>query len=132
VHEDDAEDAAGACAVDATFAGRHRVGDDLEVLPIPGHTAGATALLWEADGARFLFTGDPVYLQDGEWVAAVLGGSDRERYIGSLELLRGLEFDALVPWAASAAGRAVSRQEPAEARRRLGAIIDRLRHGEDR
>lgn len=132
VHEDDAEAVGGACAVDATFGRRHRVGDDLEVLPIAGHTPGATAFLWEADGTRFLFTGDSVYLQDGEWVAAVLSSSDRERYIESLEMMRGLDFDALVPWAASAAGPAVSAQEPAEGRRRLGAIIDRLRRGADR
>ena len=29
------------------------------------------------------------------------GSSDRAAYIESLELLRGLEFDVLVPWAAS-------------------------------
>ena len=72
-----------------------------EVIPTPGHTAGATAYLWDTGEHRALFTGDSVYLRDGEWVAAVLGSSDRERYIEGLELMRGLDFDVLVPWAAS-------------------------------
>ena len=119
VHEDDARAAGGRCAVDATFGERHRVGDDLEVLPIPGHTPGATAYLWTADGERLLFTGDSIYLDGGEWVAAVLASSDRARYVESLELLRDLEFDTLVPWAASDGGPLVSRQDPAEGGRRV-------------
>ena len=56
--------------------------------------------------------------------------SDRAAYIESLELLRGLEFDVLVPWAASGDSYfAVT--DPADARQRIDAIIDRLRRGED-
>ena len=47
-------------------------GDDFEVIPIPGHTSGATAYLWDGGGHRCLFTGDTLYLREGEWVAAVL------------------------------------------------------------
>src|SRR5262245_39628723 len=43
------------------------VGDDVDVIPIPGHTPGATAYRWR--GA--LFTGDSVYVDRGEWVGAV-------------------------------------------------------------
>ena len=89
-------------AVAATFDRRHRIDADFEAIPIPGHTEGATAYLWDSGRHRMLFTGDTIYLRDGEWVAAVLEFSDRERYIESLELLRGLDFDVLVPWAASA------------------------------
>ena len=50
---------------------------------------------------RFLFTGDTIYLRDGEWVDGLLGSSDRAGYVESLELIRELDFDVLVPWAAT-------------------------------
>lgn len=76
-------------------------GDDFAAIPIPGHTPGATAHLWEGGGHRMLFTGDSVFLDDGEWVAAVLGSSDRARRVESLGRIRELDFDVLVPWAAT-------------------------------
>ena len=81
-----------------TFSDRHLLDDDFEVIPTPGHTRGATAFLWDNGRNRMLFTGDTVWLSKGEWVAAVLKSSDREAYVESLELMRGLDFDVLVPW----------------------------------
>jgi glyoxylase-like metal-dependent hydrolase (beta-lactamase superfamily II) len=119
--------------VRGTFSRRHVLDEDFEVIPIPGHTPGATAFLWESVGHRMLITGDSVYLDGGEWVAAFLeGSSDRDAYIASLELIRELDFDVLVPWAASAGERYHAVTSHAEARRRIGAIIERLRRGEDR
>ncbi len=133
-HADDrAEAAKRGCAVEATFAERHRPEDDFEVIPIPGHTPGSTAYLWGSGAHRCLFTADSVYLDEGEWVAAVLpGSSDREAYLASLELLKGLDFDVLVPWAASVGRPCLAMTDRADARARLDAIIDRLRRGEDR
>lgn len=108
-----------------TFSERATVDDDFEIIPIPGHTPGATAFLWHG----YLFTGDSIHLDGDEWRAAVLGDSDRETYIASLELLRTVDFDVLVPWAASADG---PWSAPAGDRvQRLDAIIERLRRGED-
>jgi glyoxylase-like metal-dependent hydrolase (beta-lactamase superfamily II) len=45
VHEADAQAASKVCDVDETFSERHRLDEDLEVIPIPGHTSGATAFL---------------------------------------------------------------------------------------
>ena len=73
------------------------LGGDFEIIPTPGHTPGATAFLWN----RHLFTGDTVFLRDGEWVAAVLDDSDPDAYIESLELMKTLDFDTLVPWAST-------------------------------
>jgi glyoxylase-like metal-dependent hydrolase (beta-lactamase superfamily II) len=112
--------------VRASFSARHTFEDDLEVIPIPGHTPGATAYLWDAGGHRMLFTGDTVYLDDGEWVAAVLRSSDRAAYVESLALLRELDFDVLVPWAARADGPYHAVTSNRGARRRLDAIIDRI------
>jgi len=97
---------------------------ELKSIPIPGHTPGATAFLWNG----YLFTGDSLWLDGEDWVAAVLGDSDREAYIESLERLRGVDFDYLVPWGASAGGPWYAAAD----RERLDAVIDRLRRGEDR
>jgi glyoxylase-like metal-dependent hydrolase (beta-lactamase superfamily II) len=100
--------------------------DDFEVIPTPGHTPGATAYLWEHDGGRYLFTADTVYLKGGEWAAAVLPSSDRGAYLESLSLLRELDFDVLVPWAASAGGPFYAPTDGADSRRRINALIDKI------
>ena len=131
VHADDRAAAEDSRPVDETFAERALLDGDFELIPTPGHTPGATAFLWDSGGQRLLFTGDSIYLRDGEWVAAVLeGSSDRAAYIESLELMAGLEFDALVPWAASGDA-AYTLTDPADARQRIDAILERLRRGED-
>jgi glyoxylase-like metal-dependent hydrolase (beta-lactamase superfamily II) len=84
-----------------TFSERHLVDEDFQVIPIPGHTAGATAYLWKTGAHRLLFTGDTLYVHKGRWRVVVLEGSSRERYVESLELIRELDFDVLVPWVAS-------------------------------
>jgi glyoxylase-like metal-dependent hydrolase (beta-lactamase superfamily II) len=125
-HEADGADA------DVTFAERHLVGGDFEVIPAPGHTPGATAYLWVTPEHRVLFTGDTVFLRDGEWVGALLDGvSDRASYLETLELLAGLEFDLLVPGIAPVGEPAFAQTGPEDARRRLGAIAQRLRDGGD-
>ena len=132
VHEADRGPTEERTRVDATFAAREVVGGDFEVIPTPGHTPGATAFLWDGGEGRYLFTGDSVYLHEGEWIAAVLESSDRDAYIESLELLREVEFDVLVPWAATAGEPYYSATTPQDARGRLDAIIGRLRGGADR
>lgn len=115
--------------VRGTFSRRHFLDDDLEVIPIPGHTPGATAYLWDSGERRLLFTGDTVYLRDGEWVAGLLDSSDREPFVESLELIRGLEFDVLVPWGAARGGPYTAATDTADASRRIDAILERLRRG---
>jgi hypothetical protein len=110
-------------AVRATFSRRHVLDDDFEVIPIPGHTSGATAYLWDSGDHRLLFTGDTIELIDGEWTTAVLESSDPHAYAESLELIRDLDFDVLVPWAASRGGPYYAVTGRADARRRLEAII---------
>jgi glyoxylase-like metal-dependent hydrolase (beta-lactamase superfamily II) len=132
VHERERATVALKAHVRATFSRRHTLDDDFEVIPTPGHTSGATAYLWDSGERRFLFTGDTVYLHDGEWVAAVLDSSDRDAYLESLELIRELDFDVLVPWVASAGQPWYAETDRADAQRRIDAIIDRLRRGEDR
>lgn len=132
VNEADAAPVAAKHPVRGTFSRRHMLDEDLEVIPTPGHTPGATAYLWDSGRHRFLFTGDSIYLDHGEWVGAVLESSDRAAYLQSLELIGGLDFDVLVPWAATGGQPYYDVVSRAEASRRIGAIADRLRNGEDR
>jgi glyoxylase-like metal-dependent hydrolase (beta-lactamase superfamily II) len=129
VHERDRRSVEPRAHVRATFSRRHTLDDDFEAIPTPGHTPGATAYLWDNGEHRFLFTGDTVYLHDGEWVAAVLDSSDRAAYLDSLELIRELDFDVLVPWAASAGEPYHAVTSRADARRRIDAIAKRVREG---
>jgi glyoxylase-like metal-dependent hydrolase (beta-lactamase superfamily II) len=132
VHEDERETVGTRLGVRATFSRRHVLGDDFEVIPTPGHMSGATAYLWDSGQHRFLFTGDTIMLDNGEWVAAVLDSSDRERYLESLGLIRELDFDVLVPWVASADGEYYAVTSRAETTRRVEAIIHRVSRGENR
>ena len=132
VHEDDSSAAAESIGAVETFSRRGVVGDDFEVIPIPGHTLGATAFLWDQGEHRILFTGDTVYLTGTQWVAAMLESSDREKYAASLELIRDLEFDLLVPWIATRDQPFVSETSPQQTRRRIDLILERLRRGAGR
>jgi glyoxylase-like metal-dependent hydrolase (beta-lactamase superfamily II) len=132
VHENDRDQVVQRTSVGGTFTDRHTLDDDFEVIPTPGHTPGATAYLWNSGQHRFLFTGDTIYLSKGEWVAAVLDSSDRAAYTDSLELIRTLDFDVLVPWAATAGGPYYAPTDRVDTHRRVDAVLERIRRGEDR
>lgn len=131
VHKDDAQAASEVTNVDKTFSGRHKLSEDFEVIPIPGHTMGATAFLWDSGEHRVLFTGDTIFFSRSGWRAAVLDGiSDRERYIESLELIRTLEFDLVVPGIAPEGEPYYEFVEKAGAERSIDEILERVRRGE--
>lgn len=130
-HENERRSVSGTCDVDGTFSERHMLDDDFEVIPTPGHSRGATTFLWDSGRHRCLFTSDTIYFRDGEWVAAVLSSSNRDDYIESLELIRDLDFDVLVPWAATAGQSYHALTDKTDAQRRIDAILERVRRGED-
>ena len=132
VHERDSGAVANGIELGGTFSERHQLGDDFEVIPAPGHTPGATVYLWDSGEQRVLFTGDTIYLSNGEWVAAVLESSDRASYVASLELMRDLDFDVLVPWIATRDQPFYAATDWANARRRIDAIVERVMRGENR
>jgi glyoxylase-like metal-dependent hydrolase (beta-lactamase superfamily II) len=131
VHVCEREAVAETHRVHATFSTGHMLDDDFEIIPTPGHTSGATAYLWKSCGLRCLFPGDSIYLNDGDWVAAVLGSSDRKAYIESLEHIRQTDFDVIVPWAATRGQPYYAVTSRADAQCRIDAILERVRHGED-
>jgi hypothetical protein len=113
--------------VRATFSRRHLLDDDFEIIPTPGHTPDATAFLWDSGRHRILFTGDTIMLRDGDWRPAVLDSSDRTAYVESLNLIRGLEFDVIVPWVASADGPYFAHTSRDDAQRRIDAMVEQIR-----
>lgn len=127
VHEGDREPVEKRTSVRATFSRRHHLDHDFEVVPMPGHTPGATAFLWDSGEHRMLFSGDTILLSEGDWITAMLDSSDRDSYIESLELVRELDFDVLVPWAASAGRPFYAITDEADRRQRIDAILRRLR-----
>ncbi len=130
-HENERRSVSGTCNVDETFSERHMLDDDFEVIPTPGHTRGATAFLWDSGRHRCLFTSDTIEFRDGEWVAPLAGASDRGDYIESLKLIRDLDFDVLVPWAATAGQLYHALTDKTDARRRVDAILKHVQRGED-
>jgi glyoxylase-like metal-dependent hydrolase (beta-lactamase superfamily II) len=126
VHEADRAATEKYAAVDRTFSARATLDGDFELIPIPGHTPGATAFLWEG----VLFTGDSLLLDGDEWIVAVLESSDRAAYLDSLRLIRDLDFKVLVPWSASANGPWFA--DAGDRRARLDAIIERVSAGANR
>ena len=126
-HENEKDEVSRAYDLDGTFSEGHTLGNDFEVIPIPGHTGGATAFLWDTGEHRSLFTGDSIVLEKDEWVAALLDSSDRDDYIKSLELIRGLEFDVIVPWAASLDGSFYGFTDKSDIGRRIDEILKGMR-----
>ncbi|QJY48022.1 MBL fold metallo-hydrolase [Pseudonocardia broussonetiae] len=129
VHERDEAETARSMPVDGTFAHRHTLDGDVEIVPTPGHTPGATAVLFDSGAHRYLFTGDTLWDDHGRWSAVVLGGSDRAAYLESLAVLRDLDFDVLVPWGAVAGAPATGWTDRRQARARIDAVIARVRAG---
>lgn len=68
---------------------------DLKIVPTPGHTAGALSHIWENGGHRYLFIGDTLCPVDGEWQFWV-SKKNTDLMIGSVEALRGEEFDVIL------------------------------------
>ncbi|WP_229052425.1 MBL fold metallo-hydrolase [Aeromicrobium sp. Leaf350] len=133
IHRDDVDAVGSDLDIAGTFSMPERIGRDLEVIPTPGHTAGTTSFLWDNGTCRYLFTGDFLWIEHGEWKAVVLDPALRDAYVDSLSLVRELEFDVLVPWGTTDDGPPFATVEGAADRRsRIDMIIDRVRAGGSR
>ena len=132
VHERDRAETVRSMEVAGVFDGREMIDDDLEAIPTPGHTPGTTAYLWDSGSHRFLFTGDFVWIENGEWKAVVLASSNRADYLDSLALVRELDFDVLVPWGTTEGDPSFALVDKTEIRARVDAIIARVESGSDR
>ncbi|WP_415426290.1 MBL fold metallo-hydrolase [Staphylococcus borealis] len=132
IHRDDVAAIRHTVAIDGQFEQRETIANDLEVIPTPGHTPGTTMFLWNNGEHRFLFTGDFLCVEGGEWRTVILRSSDRDASIKSLEMIRDLAFDAIVPWVAIEGEDAIYYVENEEDKQnRVQNIIDRVRRGEN-
>ncbi len=105
---------------------------DLELFPrLDIHQARHDS--WDDGHHRYLFTGDFICFEGKRWRTVILGSSDREKSIESLEMVKELDFDVLVPWV-------TIKDEPLvyflveneyEKREQIQNIIDRVREGEN-
>ena len=132
VHERDRRELSRSLSVTGVFTARSTIDDDLEVIPTPGHTPGTTSFLWDNGDHRFLFTGDFIWVEEGEWKAVVLGSAGRADYLDSLRLVRDLDFDVLVPWGTTDGDPYAVPASRDEIRDRVEVIIDRVAAGGSR
>lgn len=102
-----------------------RLADDLLLIPVPGHTRGSAALLYQD---RYLFTGDHLWgADDGIRLKAsrsVCWHSWPEQ-VASVERLLDFSFE----WVLPGHGRRFRAASPAEMRRALEDLLRRLRQG---
>ena len=71
----------------------------VEVVHTPGHTDNSVCYRYRSPhGKTYLFTGDTLYLDGGEWTTLVVSqdGGNHQDLAGSLALLRGLDVDVIV------------------------------------
>ena len=71
----------------------------VEVIHTPGHTDSSVCYRYRSPhGKTYLFTGDTLYLDGGEWATLVVSqdGGNHQDLAGSLALLRGLDVDVIV------------------------------------
>ncbi|HCY1636433.1 TPA: MBL fold metallo-hydrolase [Staphylococcus aureus] len=132
IHENDVAALKHKISVQKQFSNRVMLDKDLEIILAPGHTPGTTLFLWDDGHHRYLFTGDFICFEGKRWRTVILGSSDREKSIQSLEMVKELDFDVLVPWV-------TIKDEPLvyfveneyEKREQIQNIIDRVREGEN-
>lgn len=126
VHEWDRPGVEPKMHVTGDFRHPQFMGDDLELLPSYSHTVGTTFFVWHHGDHRFLFPGDAIWVDDGTWKAVVLPESDRRAFLNTLTILRGVEFDVLLPWHAHRDAPPYDLVTPTHKRSQLDALIDRI------
>lgn len=129
VHVRDRRQTEKSLRIDGTFDRRKKLGDDLEVIPSLAHTAGASMFLWDNGEHRFLFPGDSFWNDNGTWRAVILGESNRQAFIETLELMRDLDFDVLVPWNAVDNASPFELVTPKERISQVDNLLERIRAG---
>lgn len=92
------------CDVDKTFNGDVQLWDDFKIIATPGHSPGSSCFLWSApDGKNILFTGDNLYpTTEDTWDAFTLNKNDVPEIVHSLEKIKNLHVDFVVPTGTSA------------------------------
>ena len=74
---------------------RHMLAPGVEVIPTPGHRAGAVSYLVEVRGRSCLFAGDSIYHDGDDWMCPV-SKKNRSTMLATLDVLAGIDFDVLL------------------------------------
>ncbi|TCL79396.1 MULTISPECIES: MBL fold metallo-hydrolase [unclassified Rathayibacter] len=90
MHGADRREVGDSLDIAGTFDRRERIDHDLEAIPTPGHTPGTCSYLWDSGTHRFFFTGDFLWIENGEWKAVVLDPALRDEHLASLALIGGM------------------------------------------
>lgn len=78
---------------------REFLGGDIEVIHTPGHTNNSVCYRYRSPhGKTYLFTGDAIYLDNGEWKTIVVAddGGDEAELARSLASLKDLQVDVVI------------------------------------
>ena len=78
---------------------REFLGGDIEVIHTPGHTNNSVCYRYRSPhGKTYLFTGDTIYLDNGEWKTIVVAddGGDEAELASSLLSLKDLQVDVVI------------------------------------
>jgi hypothetical protein len=128
-HAKEREAVARSCQVHGTFDSAVALHPDLHAVPTPGHCPGSTCFLWEQGGRRFVFSGDTLYLAEGELRVSVHKGTPAEM-IDSLNRIKQLRPDVLVP-GLHIGGVSYLETSAAELLRRIDCVIAALQEDQD-
>lgn len=112
-----------------TFTTRHKLDDDFEIIPTPGHTSGTTCYLWDNGEHRILFSGDMLVPRNDQWQVVVLDENLRLDYINSLKLIRELDFDILLPWTSNEGDPLFAKTTPSNTKIKIDETIKRVKNG---
>lgn len=87
------------CTADEVIRGHEVEPGGIEIIHTPGHTPGSLCFLYASPhGMTYLFTGDTLLIgADGRWDNGYLPFSDRDTLIASLEMLRTIRPDVVLP-----------------------------------
>lgn len=129
IHEWDRPGVEATMQLAGDFKHPQVLGTDLELIPSYAHTVGTTFFLWNSGEHRFLFPGDSLWIEDGIWKAVILPESDRRMFLNTLTLLRGIDFDVLVPWHAPRGAAPFDVITPEQKLAHLDALIERITAG---
>lgn len=126
-HEAERDAITKKCTVHETLSGATDIANDLIAIPTPGHCPGSTCYLWQGPDARYLFTGDTIYFEGGDW-KVYIDPSDAEIMTQSLQVIAALEFDVMLPglyigdvWQMEVA--------KDDVQQRVNEIVERLKQG---
>jgi len=86
------------CHIDKTFSGDQRIDNTFEIIFTPGHSPGSSCFLWTAPNKkRILFTGDNLVPREDGWGVYIMDKNNLPITIKSLQKMRKLEVDVIVP-----------------------------------